>query len=274
MKTLLVTRLNGLFVLLLAAGFAQQAAHAGPMFIYMFVNPVSTAGAGVPAANGMTVSSSKSGSGTFQLYAVDDVTGSFGIKSYQIKLNGTITTFLNRSPNGQWNDTDAAGPYPEGFNDVRTAVAATGITSGGQNPTNPYFIKGFGITANNFVAANAGAPIFDSGSTFQITSGQWGNYSQALPHCSGEVCSPGDGAIRNAIFLAEGNYSGAPPTVDLTTPGATLINYFTSASGSGAATATQYSSVWPFFLCPEPATPTLIGLAVAAIGGYVGRRRG
>jgi hypothetical protein len=250
-------------------------ANAGPMFIYMFVDPVSTAGAGVPAASGMTVTSSKSGVGTFQLYAVDDVTGSFGIKSYQIKLNGTITTFFNRSPNGLWNDTDGAGPYAEGFNDFHSAIAATGITVGGQNPTNQFFIKGVGISAGNLVAANtAGAPNFDNGTTTAFTSGQWGNYSQALPHCSGEVCTPGDGAIRNAIFLAEGNYSGAPPTVDLTTPRGTVINYFTSASGSGAAPATQYSSVWPFFICPEPATPTLIALAVAAIGSCVRRRRG
>jgi hypothetical protein len=39
------------------------------------------------------------------------VTGSFGIKSYNIKLNGSIQTLLNRSPSGSWNDLDATGPH-------------------------------------------------------------------------------------------------------------------------------------------------------------------
>src|ERR1700742_594558 len=105
--------------LLLAVASAQRAAQAGPMFVYVVVDPLTTAGAGVANPNGMTVSSSKSGAGTFQLYADDDVIGSFGIKIYNFKLNGVITTFLNRSPNGGWNDVDAAGPYGEAFNDVR-----------------------------------------------------------------------------------------------------------------------------------------------------------
>ena len=126
MKTSRVTCQSALFAcLLLVAGFAQQPAQAGSMYVMLVVNPATTAGAGVPGAGGFSVTSSKSGPGTFQLYAVDDIDNSFGIKSYQIKLTGTIQTFLNRSPLGQWNDTDAAGPYAEGMNDVRTAVAAT-----------------------------------------------------------------------------------------------------------------------------------------------------
>src|SRR6188472_2122417 len=120
----------------------STTANAGPMFIYVVADPITTAGAGVAASNGMTVSSTKSGAGTFQVYAIDDVTGSFGIKSYNIKLNGAITTLLNRSPNGTWNNLNETGPFPEAFNDVRTATAATGTSSAGQGPTNPVFIKG------------------------------------------------------------------------------------------------------------------------------------
>jgi hypothetical protein len=215
-------------------------ANAGSMYIFTVIDPPTTAGYLIAPANGMTVSSTKSGAGTFQLYAVDNVTGSFGIKSYQVKLNGTITTFLNRAPNGSWNDTDAAGPYAEGFNDVRTAVAATGITSAGQNPTNPFFIKGLGISAGNFASVNAGAPNFASGSTTASASGQWGSYANVFPSA----------VVRKPLLLAEGNYTGAAPTVDLITPGGTAVNYFTSASGSAAASAPQISGISPFGFPP------------------------
>src|SRR6187551_495389 len=124
------TFLVGLFSLGLAA-----IAQAGSMYVYVVADPGSTAGAGVPAVSGMSVSSSKTGAGKFQVYAVDDVDNSFGIKVFNVKLNGTLTTLLNRSPSGAWNDTDGAGPYNQGFNDIRTAVAGTGILSGGQAPT-------------------------------------------------------------------------------------------------------------------------------------------
>src|SRR5689334_5992712 len=114
------------FFAIMAVLAMGAAAQASSMFVYLMVDPPNTAGAGVPGAGGFSVSSSKSGAGTFQLYAVDDITGSSGIKSYQVKLNGTITTLLNRTTTGAWNDTDAAGPYAEAMNDVRTATAATG----------------------------------------------------------------------------------------------------------------------------------------------------
>jgi hypothetical protein len=256
--------------MILAAGLVQRAAQAGPMYIFVVADPATTAGAGVAAQNGMMVSSSKAGPGTFQLYAADFVTGSFGIKSYNVKLNGTITTFLNRSPNGSWNDTDAAGPYGQGFNDVRTAVAATGITSSGQNPTNPFFVKNIGITAGNFVSADqAGAPNWDSASTTASVSGQWGNYSPTL---GAPTCCNFSSPFRYAVLLAEGNYTGAAPTVDLVTTGstATAVNYFTSATGGAAASAPQLSGMNPFVF-PEPATITLCNLAL--VGGLGLHRR-
>jgi hypothetical protein len=249
-------------------------AQSGPMYVWVVADPGSTAGAGVPAQNGMTVTSSKTGAGKFQVYAVDEVDGSFGIKVFNVKLNGTITTFLNRSPSGAWNDTDGAGPYAQGFNDIRTANAATGITSGGQSPTNPYFVKGFGISASNFVAADASAPNWDSSSTTQAASGRWGTYSATLGAVTSGVV-PGSGHFRNAILLAEGDYTGAAPTIDLVTPassGGTVFSVLTSATGGSAATVGTISSV-AILSFPEPAALVLVGLAAAGMGGLIGRRR-
>lgn len=258
--------------LLLVLAFGQQTAQAGPMYIFLHINPPTTAGFGVPAANGMTVTSSKFGAGTFQLYAVDDVAGSFGIRSYSIKLNGTITTFLNRSPNAIWTDIDEE-LFPEGFNAFRTTVAATGTVSAAQGPTNPMFIGGFGISASNFVAANPSA-----NTTTQSSSGRWGVYSASYYPFSTSGYVSASGHFRNALLLAEGNYTGAPPTVNLTTPpgeGGTSVTYFTQnpSQGIAVATATSYSSDVPFAIDdPEPATVTLVGLAFFGLIGLVRKR--
>lgn len=250
------------FGILLVTALGVCTADAGPMYIFLYIDPPTTAGAGIPASNGMTVTSSKAGPGTFHLYIGDTVTGSFGIKSYNIKLTSTLTSFINRSPNGNWNDAGETGPFAEGFNDVRTASAATATTSAGQAPTNTFFIKNYGISAGDFVAANPSAA-----TTTQSSSGQWGAYG--VP----DIFTPYLGA-RKPVFLAEGNYTGAGPTIDLTTTpgnGGTLVNYFTQASSQNgfAASATSYVAV----VTPEPAAIVLLTLAAAGMGGLVGRRR-
>src|SRR3954451_15840849 len=116
------------FGILLITALDVRTADAGPMYIFLYIDPPTTAGAGIPASNGMTINRSKAGPGTFHLFVGDTVTGSFGIKVYNIKLTGTLTTFLNRAPNGLWNDAGETGPFAEGFNDIRAAVASNGTT--------------------------------------------------------------------------------------------------------------------------------------------------
>src|SRR5436190_15880765 len=94
------TLLAGVAVLLLAV-----TANAGQMYIVLVPDPTSTAGAGVPtvarqfSSGTFSVNSSLSGVGKWHLYALDDVTGSFGLAGFSIPVGGTATGHLNRSPN-------------------------------------------------------------------------------------------------------------------------------------------------------------------------------
>jgi len=256
------------FAGLISLGLAAVA-QAGPLYVYVVADPATTAGAGVAASNTMTVSSNRSGAGTFHVYAVDDVAGSFGIKSYNIKLNGVLTALTNRSPNGTWTDADDVSS-PQGFNDVRTATFATGTTSGGQGPTNPVFITGIGSAKSDFPTNNT---VDVSSAQAGGAAGQWGTYSATLgANTSGLI----NGVQKYAVLLAEGAYTGAIPTVDLVTAsslGGTAVNLLSSQTGGAAFSVTQFSTLNPFAgpVIPEPATLTLVGLAVLGMCGL--RRR-
>jgi len=265
------------FLALVAVLAMSATANAGSIYAWIVADPATTAGAGVAPAGGFSVNSSRSGVGTWHLYAVDDADASSGIRSFFIKLNGTTPAINNRSPITQYDDDatfgNGGGPYNAGFNDVRTT---TPIIGAGQGATNPNAIAGYGITAGNFSTV-PGALSFNSGST---TSGQWGNYAVGDGRTSGQLA---DGHIRNALLLAEGTYTGAVPTVDTTTSfalGGSGVNFWNATgfpqSGSSTVTGvgtaqTLVGNVNPFV--PEPATLTLVGLAVVGFGGLVGRRR-
>jgi hypothetical protein len=259
--------------LVLAAVVDASATHAGTVYLNMVIDPPTTAGAGVPASSGFVVNSSRSGFGTWHLYAIDDAVGSAGIRSFFIKLNGTTPAINNRSPITQYDD-DATfgagdGPFNAGFNDVRTT---TPIIGAGQGATNPNAVAGFGISAGNFSTV-PGALSFNA-----TTSGQWGNYAVGEGFISGII--PATGHLRNAVFLAEGTYTGAAPTVDITTPfanGGTGVNLWNATgfpnNGSftvAAGTAQQLSNVG--FFIPEPTTLALIGIACAGLE-FRSRRR-
>src|SRR6478609_6365972 len=101
--TLRRTFLAGFAALVLAA-----TANAGQMYVVLVTNPPTTAGAGIPtiarqfSSGSFSVSSTLSGNGKWHLYALDDVTGSFGLAGFSVPVGGTATGHLNRSPNATY----------------------------------------------------------------------------------------------------------------------------------------------------------------------------
>jgi hypothetical protein len=239
------------------------------MYVWLVVDPPTTAGAGIPAANGFSVTSNKSGPGSFHLYAVDDVIGSFGISGLYVTLKGTLTSLFARPPFAQWNDVDELGPYLEGFT-YRNAYVFDGTIALGQSssPSPTPLINGFGQIASNFAAETPDAAQF-LGTT---TSGQWGNYAD--PNTKGTIPNTGD--FRNALLLAEGTFTGLPPTIDVS-PGGTSIGYWTqnpdttpNPSSAGTTVVLPFN---PFIEVPEPGSVSLIGVAVALFARFGLRSR-
>jgi hypothetical protein len=251
-----------------------SSVQAGAMYVYLVVDPPTTAGAGIaPILGGgstMVVSSTRSGPGTWHLYAIDDTNGSAGIRSFFVKLNGSVLSVSNRSPLGNWDDQPTYGDgteHPVGFDNVRTT---TPLLGGSLSPTDSPQIGGYGITAGNFQAAT-------SAGSWQATptSGQWGNYAD--PGTSGSV--PATGHVRNALFLGEGLYTGAAPTVDITTSFSNGGTGFSSWIAAGFPNAGSFTTAvgtvnqLVSVSSPEPRSFFLLGLALVGFGGMVGRRR-
>jgi hypothetical protein len=204
---------------------------------------VTTAFSGIPAVHGFSGLSNRSGAGTWHLYAIDDIDNSFGISSYFVKLNpgpgGSIPAISNRSPNTVWFDIDGDN-FSAGFASLRSVSNANPITGAqGLSDSNTPRIGGFGISASDFQLKVTGAESFAA-----TTNGQWGKYADF-----GGGTIPGFAHGHNPLFLAEGTYTGSPPTVDLTTPaasGGTSVQYWTDANLTSFASATQLA---PYHAC-------------------------
>jgi hypothetical protein len=195
---------------ILTCRFVDEAV-AGPVYLNLVLDPATTANNGIPAVNGMTVTSTQSGSNRWHLYALDDNEGSLGIAYYNISIDNA-TTVLHRSPVTTIQDPDTEATFSAGFSVFRNQAAGpAGFIQASQSvpdPTNPYAsIGGFGTTIGNFVtkvaAVNPSHVVIGP-----TTSGQWGNYAT-------DTSTGPTGA--NWLLLAEGQYAaGLPPTIGTT----------------------------------------------------------
>jgi len=222
------TFLAGIAVLALAV-----TANAGQMYVVGVLDPTTTAGAGIAPINRanstgtFTVTSSLSGAGRWHLYALDDVTGSFGLAGFSVPVGGTATGHLNRSTTATfagYDDADETLSNQSGAAGFSDALVRSGV---GSNPANPiqgsqaigsqFDIPGMGQTAGNLNSTpNLIAP-GDHRTWGAVTSGQWGNYATSptiaqltlklgtVPALQGAITAMNAG--KKWVLLGEGLYT-------------------------------------------------------------------
>lgn len=237
----------------LALVVMASSANAGVIF-GLLLDPAATAGGGA--------TSTRSGAGTWQLYAVDDSTSDFGISSYNITMTGA--TAINHRSTSTTAITDGNGDTQSaGFPLLRTATNANPIQASQPLPgTSPFLFTGFGQTAGTLAAKVAAVDAVAS--VGAATSAGWGNYASSAFTQPNAI----DAAKGNKwFFIAEGLYTaGAAPTVS-----GSVATIFSTANFTSVAAQTSVISLSEGPIVPEPATLALLGMAVAGVFGF---RRG
>jgi hypothetical protein len=179
---------------------------------------------------------------TFNLYADDSAGDNFGIASYGAVLTGPIVTLDHKSVN-TLASSGPSGVGPAGFTLLRSADNVTTLLASQDTVGTANLIRGIGQTSGS-LASNG------------ITS----------------FIPPVEGDPWNAHFLiASGTYTGPSSGIDMNKTSAdTFSNAFSSSQG-GAVSGGTVNVVRVETVIPEPATLSLLGLAM--VGGLGLRRR-
>jgi len=235
------------------------------VIIGMTVNPTTTAGA--------NSNSSRSGVGTFHIYAIDNTPGSSGISSFDVTLASTAPMAANnRAPKTSYDADDQGTAVGAGFNLLNQTLGNNTplVELTGALPTPPsadssankgvdYFpISGYGQTTGTFAAAY---PKTILGPT---TGSAWGTYTDA--DLTGTIAQGVNPTGLKWVFLGEGTYTGSIPTgVGSTTVFSNFSTNFASVVPAGGTSFVNLS-------VPEPASIALLGLAFVGSFGFLRRR--
>jgi hypothetical protein len=224
------------FVICLTS-IAALAVRADAAVIFnVLINPPSTAGGGA--------TSTRSGLGSWHLYAIDDNADDFGISLYSVTMVNA-TAINHRSPVTNINDSNG-DPQTAGFTLLRSATNANPIHAAQNFPDQtPFLIKGFGQTTGNFCDVAGGACVAVIGPT---TSTSWGTYTNVSPYNG-----------KHWLFIAEGLFNPPGPLPAIAAATVTVYN-------------ADFSSKFSPSIVPEPCATSLVGLALVGLSGFARRQ--
>jgi len=223
-----------------------------------------------PASTSGVPLSTRSGPGTWQLYAIEDAAeNDLGIASYNVTMTGQ-TAINHRSPVGSANDSNG-DPQGWGFNLFRSGTNVSPLVAAQPlEGTTPFILTGLGRTASSASAQILAAQPTASGIA-ATTGGSWGAYNSPVLNNASQLSNSQNNAPdaaaavtagRKWLFLAEG--TGVP---NITSAAFTVLTTAAGATGAG-----QLGTIRPLVEVPEPATISLIGLALVGGFGFIRRR--